>query len=50
MMVVITTSNGDDADTDRELGDDGGDHYPQWRGADTDSERGDSGGGEHYQQ
>ena len=31
MMVVITISNHDDADTDRELGDDGGDHYLQWR-------------------
>ena len=31
MMVVITISNGDDADTDRELGGDGGDHYQQWR-------------------
>ena len=31
MMVVITISNGGDADTDRERGDDGGDHYPQWR-------------------
>ena len=31
VMVVITISNGGDADTDRELGDDGGDHHPQWR-------------------
>jgi hypothetical protein len=30
MMVVITISNDDDADTDRERGDDGGDHYQQW--------------------
>ena len=27
VMVVITISNVDDADTDRERGDDGGDHY-----------------------
>ena len=31
MMVVITISNGDDADADSERGDDGGDHYQQWR-------------------
>ena len=31
MMVVITISNGDDVDTDSERGDDGGDHYQQWR-------------------
>ena len=31
MMVVITISNGDDADTDRARGGDGGDHYQQWR-------------------
>ena len=32
MMVVITISNDDDANTDRELGDDGsGGHYQQWR-------------------
>ena len=31
MMVVITISNGDGVDTDRERGDDGGDHYQQWR-------------------
>ena len=30
MIVVTTISNDDDADTDRELGDDGGDHYQQW--------------------
>ena len=30
-MVVITISNGDDADADSERGDDGGDHYQQWR-------------------
>ena len=29
MMVVITISNGDDADSDRERGDDGSDHYQQ---------------------
>ena len=27
----IAISNDDDADADRELGDDGGDHYPQCR-------------------
>ena len=27
VMVVITVSNGGDADTDSELGDDSGDHY-----------------------
>ena len=31
VMGVITNSNGDDADTDSERGDDGGDHYQQWR-------------------
>ena len=31
MMVVITISNGDGADTDSELGDGGGDNYQQWR-------------------
>ena len=31
MMGAITISNGDDVDTDGELGDDGGDHYQQWR-------------------
>ena len=31
MMVVITISNGDDVDADSERGDDGGDHYQQWR-------------------
>ena len=31
LMVVITISNGDDVDTDSESGDDGGDHYQQWR-------------------
>jgi hypothetical protein len=32
MMVVITISNGDDVDADRERGEDGGDHYqqPKW--------------------
>ena len=30
MVVVITICNGDDADTDSERGDDGGDHYQQW--------------------
>ena len=30
-QVMITISNGDDADTDSERGDDGGDHYQQWR-------------------
>jgi hypothetical protein len=30
MMVVITIRNGGDADTARELGGDGGDHYQQW--------------------
>ena len=30
-MVVITISNGDDVDADSERGDDGGDHYQQWR-------------------
>ena len=27
LMVVITISNGDDVDADRERGGDGGDHY-----------------------
>ena len=31
MIVVLTISNSDDADTDSERGDDGGDHYQQWR-------------------
>jgi hypothetical protein len=31
IMVVITITNGVDADTDSERGDDGGDHYQQWR-------------------
>ena len=31
MMGVITISNGDDVDADSERGDDGGDHYQQWR-------------------
>ena len=32
MMVVITISNGGDVDAAyRERGDDGGDHYQQWR-------------------
>ena len=31
VMLVITISNGDDADAGRKRGDDGGDHYQQWR-------------------
>ena len=31
MMGVITISNGDDENTDRERGDDGSDHYQQLR-------------------
>ena len=31
VMVVTTIRNGGDADTNREHGDDGGDHYQRWR-------------------
>ena len=44
MMMVITISNGDDADTDRERSDDGGDHHSNGDDVDADSERGDEGG------
>jgi hypothetical protein len=30
-MAVFTIGNVDDVDTDSERGDDGGDHYQQWR-------------------
>ena len=49
MMMVITISNGDDADTDSELGDDGGDRISNSGDADTDRELGGD-GGDHYQQ
>ena len=31
MMVVLTITNGDAADTNRERGGDDGDHYQHWR-------------------
>ena len=31
VRVVIISSHGEDADTDSERGDDGGDHHQQWR-------------------
>ena len=48
MMVVITISNGDDADTDRERGDHGVVTISNGDDAHTDSERGGD-GCDHYQ-